>query len=356
MMSRRSDQKSLFQADVQYLGFVGRESFYGFLAQYGRELFPDEDFLELYCPDTGRPSVAPSMLALALLLQAHDRVSDAEATQRAAFDMRWKVALGIEMDERPFAKSTLQLFRAQLIVHDKARQVFQRSLQYARETGYLRGRKMRAAVDSTVILGRGAVEDTYNLISHGIRQLVRVLAGVEGEEAARWAEERGLGRHFAASIKGSQQVDWDKEASRQAFLTGLIEDGERALAMAREIRSGLEEGSGQDEEIAKAAELLSQLLWQDVEPRQRGHGIRQGTGRDRVPSVEDPEQRHGHKSHGLSFTGYKAAVVADVESQLVTAVEVVAGNEPEGKGAAELVEQSEENTGSEVEQVIGDTA
>ncbi len=53
---------------------------------------------------------------------------------------------------------------------------------------------MRAAVDSTVILERGAVEDTYNLIWHGIRQLVRVLAGVEGEEAERWAEGKGLGR------------------------------------------------------------------------------------------------------------------------------------------------------------------
>jgi len=103
------------------------------------------------------------------------------------------------------------------------------------------------------------------------------------------------------------------------------------LALAREVRSGLEEGSGEDEQIVKAAELLSQLLWQDVEPRERGYGIRQGTGRDRIPSVEDPEQRHGHKSHGASFTGYKAPVVA--------------GNEAEGESAAELVEQ-----------VIADTA
>ena len=35
-------------------------------------------------------------------------------------DLRWKVALGIEAEDRPFAKSTLQVFRAQLILHDKA--------------------------------------------------------------------------------------------------------------------------------------------------------------------------------------------------------------------------------------------
>ena len=103
----------------------------------------------------------PSLLALTLLLQAHDRVSDAEAKARADYDLRWKVALGIEVDTRPFAKSTLQLFRAQLILHDQAQAIFERSLDYAHETGYLKGRKIKVALDTTFILGRGAVKDTY---------------------------------------------------------------------------------------------------------------------------------------------------------------------------------------------------
>ena len=37
---------------------------------------------------------------------AYDKVSDLEAKQRADFDIRWKVALGIEVEDRPFAKST----------------------------------------------------------------------------------------------------------------------------------------------------------------------------------------------------------------------------------------------------------
>ena len=53
MMSQRSEQHSLFAADTQHPEFVGRESFYGFLAQHGRELFRDEDLAELYCPDKG---------------------------------------------------------------------------------------------------------------------------------------------------------------------------------------------------------------------------------------------------------------------------------------------------------------
>lgn len=47
--------------------------------------------------------------------------------------------LGIELARRPFAKSRLQQFRAQLLIHDQARAIFERSLQLARETGYLKG-------------------------------------------------------------------------------------------------------------------------------------------------------------------------------------------------------------------------
>ena len=70
---------------------------------------------------------------MALLLQVHDGVSDEEAKARADFDLRWKVALGIGLEERPFAKSTLQLFRAHLIVHERVLALFQKSLDFASE-------------------------------------------------------------------------------------------------------------------------------------------------------------------------------------------------------------------------------
>ena len=116
-------------------------------------------------------------------------MSDAETKARADFDIRWKVALGIEIEERPFAKSTLQVFRAQLILHDKVRGVFERSLRLAREKGYLkRGRGMRVALDTTYILGRGAVKDTYNLLADGIVKLMRAMAAMEDVPVRQWAE------------------------------------------------------------------------------------------------------------------------------------------------------------------------
>ena len=222
MLGKRSDQRGLLEADHLYTEHVGRESFYGFLASMRGRLFRDEEFAGLYCPNNGRDSVPPSLLATTLLLQTYDKVSDAEAKRRADFDIQWKVALGIEVEERPFAKSTLQLFRAHLILHEKVREIFQRSLQFARESGYLKGRRMKVALDTTNILGRGAVKDTYNLLADGIIQLVRALAKVNGKKAKEWANGQGLESYFGSSVKGEAAIDWGNDQERQAFLQKIV--------------------------------------------------------------------------------------------------------------------------------------
>ena len=87
MLGERSDQRGLWEADRLYLDHVGKDTFYGLLASLRGRLFRDADFAEFYCADNGRDSVPPSLLATALLLQTHDKVSDAEAKARADFDL-----------------------------------------------------------------------------------------------------------------------------------------------------------------------------------------------------------------------------------------------------------------------------
>ncbi len=130
--------------------------------------------------------------------------------------------------------------------------------------------------------------------------------------------------------------------------------------------------AGQRVEIVDAAELLGQLLLQDIE-RKSGdgdadHGVsRQGpVSKDRMLSVHDPEFHHGHKSsrrrfdgHKSSrrrFDGHKAAVVVDTDTQLITTVDVLPGNAWDSMGTLELVEQSEANAGVPVDEAVGDAA
>ena len=367
MLGKRSEQKGLWEADRLYLDYVGKDTCYGLLASLRGQLFSDDDFAEIYCPDNGRDSVPPSLLATALLLQTYDKVSDAEAKARADFDIRWKVALGIEIEDRPFAKSTLQLFRAQLILHDKVREVFESSLRLARQSGYLKKRGMRVALDTTYILGRGAVKDTYNLLADGIVKLLRALAAVAKIAVGEWAEGQGYERYFGSSIKGEATIDWSDRKARRKLLGEIVADADRLLALARQAWVELPEESGQRQSIVDGAELLGQLLLQDVE-RKSGDGdgdadaaadgvsLRDGVSKDRMLSVHDPELRHGHKSSRRRFNGHKAAIVVDTDSQLITAVDVFPGNAPDNLGALELVEQSEVSTGAPVDEAMGDAA
>ena len=357
MLGERSDQRGLWEADRLYLDHVGRESFYGLLASLRGRLFRDAEF---YCPDNGRDSVPPSLLATALLLQSHDKVSDAEAKARADFDLRWKVALGIEVEDRPFAKSTLQVFRAQLILHDKVREVFESSLRLARESGYLKKRGMKVALDTTNILGRGAVKDTCNLLADGIVKLARALAQLKGINVGQWAESQGYHRYLGSSVKGEAAIDWSDRQARAALLAGIVGDADRLLELSRQAQGELPEDSAERQGIVVAAELLGQLLLQDVERTDDGVSLgvslKDGVSRDRMMSVHDPEMRHGHKSSSRRFDGHKAAIVVDTDSQLITAVEVLPGNAPDNLGALELVEQSEANTGVPVAETMGDAA
>ena len=367
MLGKRSDQKGLWEADRLYLDYVGQDTFYGLLASLRGRLFSDDDFAEIYCPDNGRDSVPPSLLATALLLQTYDQVSDAEAKARADFDIRWKVALGIEIEDRPFAKSTLQLFRAQLILHEKVREVFEGSLRLARQSGYLKKRGMRVALDTTYILGRGAVKDTYNLLADGIVKLLRVLAAVAKIAVGEWAEGQGYERYFGSSIKGEAVIDWSDRKARAGLLAELVADADRLLELARQAWVELPEDSAQRQSIVAGAELLGQLLLQDVE-RKSGDGdadadaaddgvsVRDGVSKDRMLSVHDPELRHGHKSSRRRFDGHKAAIVVDTDSQLITAVDVLPGNAMDNLGALELVERSEASTGAPVDEAMGDAA
>ena len=68
------------------------------------------------------------------------------------------------------------MFRAQPILHDKVREVFESSLRLARESGYLKRRSMKVALDTTNILGRGAVRDTCDLLADGMVKLMRSLS------------------------------------------------------------------------------------------------------------------------------------------------------------------------------------
>ena len=200
------------------------------------------------------------------------------------------------------------------------------------------------------------------LLADGIVQLLRALAQLKGINVGQWAKSQGYHRYLGSSVKGEAAIDWSDQRARTALLAEIVGDADRLLELSRQAQGELAEDSAERQQIVAGAELLGQLLLQDIE-RKSGDGdgddgvsLKDGVSRDRMMSVHDPEMRHGHKSSSRRFDGHKAAIVVDTDSQLITAVAVLPGNAPDNLGALELVEASEANTGVPVEEAMGDAA
>jgi hypothetical protein len=223
----------------------------------------------------------------------------------------------------------------------------------------LKRRKLDVAIDTTPVLGRGAVKDTYNLISDQIRTVVTEACALKGWDSEGIISEQGLSRHFSASLKGAVELDWDDPAARRALIGQVAADARVALALAARALRGFARNAESTQALRAARELLADLLQQDIEEEPADGGgpmLRQGTSRDRIVSTTDPEMRHGHKSHSQGFEGYKAGAVAEVEHGVILATEIRAANSADGAGAKPLVEQAAESAGSGIGAVFGDTA
>ena len=314
-------------------------SFYARMAASGGELIRDEDFADCYASNSGRPSIPPSLLMRAVLLQLRDDVSDREAARRAAKDLDWKRALGLDADDVPFHHTTLSVFRSRLLVNDADERVLRATLERAVTAG-LFPKKVLAIVDSTGVMGAAAVADTYELI----RQAIAKVIGAAGGAAAL---PKKLRRAATGIVNGKARIDWADASARRQELGRLVGIG----------RDVLDATAGNDE-LADARGLLERIIDQDVEQTPAdggGPGIRQGVAADRVISVVDPDMRHGRKSPSRRVDGFKAHVLTDHDNELILGVTTTAANSYDGPEAAGLVAAAHD-AGVPVRELLGDTA
>jgi hypothetical protein len=293
------------------------------------------------------------------VLQSREDVSDQEAIDRTAYDIRWKVALGVELEEKLCAKSTLQLFRANLLLNERFLGLFEASVGACRKAGLGKANKLEVAIDSTPVFGRGAVKDTYNLVSDAIRKVVEDACRLKGWDQETVVGQQGLGRYFGSSFKGESELNWSEESERRALLAQLVADARVSLELARKGLLGYAKDAAKTRDLRESRALLARILAQDIEEAPEDEGgprIRQGTAKDRIVSTHDPEMRHGHKSHSKGFDGYKASLVVDTEDGVILSTHVRQGNVADRDGAADLIESARRASKAKIERVLGDTA
>jgi hypothetical protein len=286
-------------------------SVYRFLARERARLFPPELFADLF-ESTGRRSVPPSILAVVMVLQRLEGLSDREAADRFAFDVRWRYAAGVAdavagEETASFAHTVLVDLRARLRRSKDPDRIFRVTCQLARQVGLV---GVRRVLDSAPLEDAVTTQDTVTMLRGAIRGLLGACP------PALAAKVRALlDRDDDYTAPGKPACDWTDRAAREALVDALVRDAYRAHFALR--------GERLDPRTAEAAALLATVTGQDIEETSDGRfRIFEGTTPDRVISTVDPEARHGHKTAAHGFDGYKAHVAVDPDSEVICAAEV----------------------------------
>jgi hypothetical protein len=346
MLAVESGQVGMFDA-VQLARPLPEGSFFALLAEHGHRIVRDEDFAECYSSRMGRPSIRPSLLAKVMLLQHRTGLSDEQAMEAVAWDLRWKVALGLAVDHQGWHPTSLTKFRARLLLHGKEQLALENTLRLAAEVGLLDG-TAEQIIDSTPMLGAAATQDTVRLVRHGVRKLLDAVAAVDGDAARRLDD--GLEFDY---VRPGEKPDcrWRERAARERMLTRVAQDAERALRAVEDVGELLG-----DERVGEAHRLLRELIGQDFDIDLDGiPRLHRGTAAGRIISTVDPEMRHGRKSQHQRFDGYKlSATATNSEAPLITAVDVAPASEQDGPQAKHLVGAQPE--ARRPRRLLGDTA
>ena len=301
---------------------MGPDSIYGVLHRECFNLFPDELFADLFT-DVGRRSVPPMIVAVVMVLQRIEGLSDREAVERFAFDARWKYAAGgLDFDYPGFVHTVLVDMRARLARSDRPNRIFEVTLEAAKAAGLV-GRKR--VLDSTPLYDAVATMDTVTLIRSAIRGLLKVA------DAELAAELRALVcRDDDYAAAGKPVCDYDDAAARAALVDALARDATALLAAlhGRELAA----------EVDQAAQLLATVVGQDLDRDTDGvFRIARRVAADRVISTVDPQARHGRKTSAHGFDGYKGHLAIDPDAEIVTATEVTAANAGDAEPAPGLL-------------------
>ncbi|MEW6546279.1 MAG: IS1182 family transposase [Bacillota bacterium] len=302
----------------------------------------DEEFAHLYS-DIGRPSVSPAQLTAAILIQLEKNLSDRELEEATLYDDRVKYALGMSRNGPGLDAVTLCRFRQRLMAADGAKMLLDKVVALGKERGLI-SKETVAIVDTFLVEGAAARQDTITLIRRAVAMVLKVAAFHECREELEQLLER---RDYGSPKKPT--IDWSNPAEKQALVESLVKDARRLVKAVREKGDA-------PEELKNAVDFLERVAEQDIEEDGEGRiRIRQGVAKDRVISTVDPEMRHGHKTSSNKADGYKAHVIVTGEKgEWITGVEETPANARDASKAEELVDQHKARVGADSPELLGD--
>jgi transposase len=289
-------------------------------------LFADDDFAALF-PTRGQPAEAPWRLALILVFQYVEDLSDRQAAEAVRSRIDWKYALSLELTDPGFDSTVFSEFRTRLVSGAAEQHLLDAILTPCREHGWLTARG-RQRTDSTHVLAHVRAVNRLECVRETLRHALNRLATVAPEWlqahcVPEWGER--YGRRLDATRLPTSKED------RQAYAHEIGVDG---YTLCEALYAPHTPVCVREE---PAVETLRQV-WVQQFYREEGC-VRWRTEQDGIPpaglfisSPYDLEARYA-KKHTTSWIGYKVHVTETCEDKaphIITHVETTAGPVADG--------------------------
>ena len=289
-------------------------------------VYRDEMFAGLY-PRRGQPAEAPWRLALVLVMQFADGLSDRQAAEAVRSRIDWKYLLGLELTDPGFDSTVLSEFRSRLVEGSAERRMLDAILELCRARKWLAARGHQRT-DSTHVLGMIRALHRLECAGETMRHALDSLAVSAPDWLRRlsppeWLERYGRRFDDYRLPKGKDE--------RQAYAEQIGADGHALLdaIYAHETEAWLRQ--------IPAVEIMRQVWVQqfyrseaDIQWRTEAEGVPPSALF--IASPYDPEA-HFAKKRSTSWVGYKVHLTESCEEDqphLITHVETTAAPVADG--------------------------
>ena len=277
--------------------------------------FAGEILKDRYNPAIGRPAEDPEFLLRLCLFQYLYGDSDRQVVENARLNLAYKYFLGLAVDAEVPDYTTVSYFRAQRLGEEK----FRAGLRPGRAAVYRQRAGQGEAADHRLDSG-----DCQHILKQPQRPGEKVpgkcaedcgKAGYQnsGEAGSKGTTERQRGTNLTPAKRRCR-----KRSKRPVKLL----DGVTAELKAKKIKP--------TEELQKDLGLLEKAV------ADRGEHAK-----DKLISPVDPDARTGKKT-STTWPGYKAHIVMEEETGIITEVATTPANATDGSQLQPLLEEQEE--------------
>jgi len=271
-------------------------------------LYEDADFATLFAT-VGQPAETPWRLALVLIMQFMENLTDRQAADAVRGRIDWKYALGLELTDSGFDYSILSEFRSRLIQGGAEALILERMLVTFKERGWLKAGG-RQRTDATHVLAAIHGLNRLEFVGRTLQAVLEELARLEPE----WLKAQITADWFERYGRTIDEYRLPKkETERQALAELIGRDGQHLLNQLAV--------PGTPPELSKLAmvETLRQAWSQQYELvegqlRWRKKDALLPSG-ERIASPYDTQARYSMK-RDMTWVGYKVHLTETCDEDL----------------------------------------